>query len=127
MRFFITLSYNGKNYVGWQIQPNGISVQQVLQDALSTILREQTEVVGAGRTDAGVHALGQVAHFQDLDMGAQLGSVLRQVAVHVEHAGVGMAEEADSAAFQAAHGGSGPLPSWRAAPPRGDNPRRERQ
>lgn len=48
-RFFITLSYNGKNYVGWQMQPNGVSVQQVLQDALSTILREQIEVVGAGR------------------------------------------------------------------------------
>ena len=63
MRFFITLSYNGKNYVGWQIQPNGISVQQVLQDALSTILREQTEVVGAGRTDAGVHARKMTAHF----------------------------------------------------------------
>ena len=62
-RFFITLSYNGKNYVGWQIQPNGISVQQVLQDALSTILREQIEVVGAGRTDAGVHARKMVAHF----------------------------------------------------------------
>lgn len=63
MRFFITLSYSGKNYVGWQIQPNGISVQQVLQEALSTILREQIEVVGAGRTDAGVHARKMVAHF----------------------------------------------------------------
>ncbi len=62
-RFFITLAYNGKNYVGWQIQPNGISVQQVLQEALSTILREQIEVVGAGRTDAGVHAREMTAHF----------------------------------------------------------------
>ncbi|MDO5664236.1 MAG: tRNA pseudouridine(38-40) synthase TruA [Bacteroidia bacterium] len=62
-RYFITLSYNGKNYVGWQIQPNGVSVQQVLQDALSTILREPIEVVGAGRTDAGVHARKMVAHF----------------------------------------------------------------
>ncbi len=61
-RFFITLSYNGKNYVGWQIQPNGVSVQQVLQDALSTVLREPVEVVGAGRTDAGVHARKMVAH-----------------------------------------------------------------
>ncbi len=63
MRFFITLSYNGKNYVGWQIQPNGIGVQQVLQDALSTVLREPLEVTGAGRTDAGVHARKMVAHF----------------------------------------------------------------
>lgn len=61
-RFFITLSYNGKNYVGWQIQPNGVSVQQVLQDALSTVLREPVEVVGAGRTDTGVHARKMVAH-----------------------------------------------------------------
>lgn len=63
MRYFITLSYNGKNYVGWQIQPNGISVQEVLQDALSTILREKIEIVGAGRTDAGVHARKMIAHF----------------------------------------------------------------
>ena len=62
-RFFVTLAYNGKNYVGWQIQPNGVSVQEVLQDALSTILREQIEVVGAGRTDAGVHARKMIAHF----------------------------------------------------------------
>lgn len=62
-RFFITLSYNGKNYVGWQIQPNGVSVQQKLQEALSIILRSQVEVVGAGRTDAGVHASKMIAHF----------------------------------------------------------------
>lgn len=66
-RYFISLSYNGKNYVGWQVQPNGLSVQQVLQDALSTILRkQQVEVVGAGRTDAGVHARKMTAHV-DLD------------------------------------------------------------
>ena len=62
-RYFITLSYNGKNYVGWQVQPNGLSVQQVLQDALSTIMREKVEIVGAGRTDAGVHARKMIAHF----------------------------------------------------------------
>ena len=62
-RYFITLSYSGKNYVGWQVQPNGLSVQQVLQDALSTILRERVEIVGAGRTDAGVHARKMIAHF----------------------------------------------------------------
>lgn len=62
-RFFITLSYNGKNYVGWQIQPNGLSVQEKLQYALSTILRSEVEVVGAGRTDAGVHASKMIAHF----------------------------------------------------------------
>ena len=62
-RFFITLSYNGKNYVGWQIQPNGMSVQQALQQALSTILRQEVAVTGAGRTDAGVHAREMIAHF----------------------------------------------------------------
>ncbi len=62
-RYFITFAFNGKNYVGWQVQPNGTSVQQVLQDALSTILRGRVEIVGAGRTDAGVHARRMVAHF----------------------------------------------------------------
>lgn len=62
-RYFITFAYNGKNYVGWQVQPNGTTVQQVLQDALSTILRGRVEIVGAGRTDAGVHARRMVAHF----------------------------------------------------------------
>lgn len=62
-RFFVTLSYNGRNYVGWQIQPNGTSVQQVMQNALSVILRESVQIVGAGRTDAGVHARRMIAHF----------------------------------------------------------------
>jgi tRNA pseudouridine38-40 synthase len=64
MRYFITLSYDGTRYHGWQIQPNGPSVQEKLQWALSTILRqEDIQVTGAGRTDAGVHARMMVAHF----------------------------------------------------------------
>lgn len=63
MRFFITLSYDGTRYHGWQIQPNGNSIQQELQQALSTLLRQPIEVVGAGRTDTGVHAKMMVAHF----------------------------------------------------------------
>ena len=63
-RYFIKLAYNGANYCGWQIQPNGIAVQQRLQEALSTLMRQPIEVVGAGRTDAGVHATGMVAHFE---------------------------------------------------------------
>jgi tRNA pseudouridine38-40 synthase len=63
MRYFITLSYDGTRYHGWQIQPNGLSVQEKLQWALSTILRqEDIQVTGAGRTDAGVHARMMVAH-----------------------------------------------------------------
>ncbi len=62
-RYFIYLSFNGKNYCGWQIQPNGISVQQCLEEALSMLLREKIGVTGAGRTDSGVHAALMVAHF----------------------------------------------------------------
>lgn len=62
-RYFIYLAYDGTNYHGWQIQPNGSSVQETLMKALSTFLRRPVEVVGAGRTDAGVHARLMVAHF----------------------------------------------------------------
>ncbi|MBQ8673425.1 MAG: tRNA pseudouridine(38-40) synthase TruA [Bacteroides sp.] len=62
-RYFIYLSYDGTAYHGWQIQPNGSSVQETLMQALSTLLRRSVEVVGAGRTDAGVHARLMVAHF----------------------------------------------------------------
>ncbi len=63
MRYFISLAYDGTDFHGWQIQPNGNSVQEELQKALSTLMRQPMEVVGAGRTDAGVHARQMVAHF----------------------------------------------------------------
>ncbi|SDS07536.1 tRNA pseudouridine(38-40) synthase TruA [Winogradskyella sediminis] len=63
MRFFIELSYNGKAYHGWQNQPNAISVQEVLEKALSTLLNTDIAIMGAGRTDAGVHASQMFAHF----------------------------------------------------------------
>ena len=63
MRYFVTFSYDGARYHGWQIQPNGDSVQARLQEALSTLLRQEIGVTGAGRTDAGVHARMMVAHF----------------------------------------------------------------
>ena len=62
-RYFIYLSYDGTRYHGWQVQPNGITVQEEIERALSTLLRQKTEIVGAGRTDAGVHARLMVAHF----------------------------------------------------------------
>ena len=62
-RYFIYLAYDGTHYHGWQIQPNGISIQECLMKALATFLRKDTEVIGAGRTDAGVHASLMVAHF----------------------------------------------------------------
>ncbi|MBE0600379.1 MAG: hypothetical protein IH607_01225, partial [Firmicutes bacterium] len=62
-RVLLTISYDGTNYVGWQRQLNGISVQQKLEEALFQLLDTQTPLTGASRTDAGVHALGQCAHF----------------------------------------------------------------
>ena len=63
MRYFIHLAYDGTNYHGWQIQPDANSVQEELQKALSVLIRREIEIVGAGRTDAGVHARRMVAHF----------------------------------------------------------------
>jgi tRNA pseudouridine38-40 synthase len=62
-RYFIYLSYNGTRYCGWQIQPDGVSVQQSIEEVLSIVLRRQINIVGAGRTDAGVHAHMMAAHF----------------------------------------------------------------
>ncbi|MCB0459262.1 MAG: tRNA pseudouridine(38-40) synthase TruA [Flavobacteriaceae bacterium] len=70
MRYFLEIAYNGKNYNGWQIQPNAPSIQETLTNALSTILRKELHIVGAGRTDAGVHASQLFVHFdvdQELD------------------------------------------------------------
>ncbi|MCK8521717.1 tRNA pseudouridine(38-40) synthase TruA [Aquimarina sp. D1M17] len=63
MRYFLELSYKGTPYHGWQRQPNAISVQEVVENSLSTLLREELAVVGAGRTDTGVHAKQIMAHF----------------------------------------------------------------
>lgn len=63
MRYFLYFSYDGTAYHGWQVQPNADTVQQKLNEALSILLRENVETVGAGRTDTGVHASAMVAHF----------------------------------------------------------------
>ncbi|WKD86027.1 tRNA pseudouridine synthase A [Polaribacter huanghezhanensis] len=63
MRYFIELSYLGKNYHGWQVQPDANSIQEELNKAISTVLQEEISVVGAGRTDTGVHASQMFAHF----------------------------------------------------------------
>ncbi|RMB56374.1 tRNA pseudouridine(38-40) synthase TruA [Dokdonia sinensis] len=62
MRYFIELSYFGKSYHGWQRQPNAVTVQQTIEEALSTILRHDLKIMGAGRTDTGVHATQMYAH-----------------------------------------------------------------
>ncbi len=66
MRYFIQLSYNGSAYHGWQIQPNAVTVQETIQDALSKLLNTNISITGAGRTDTGVHAFQMFAHF-DVD------------------------------------------------------------
>ena len=89
MRYFIELSYNGKAYHGWQNQPKAISVQEVLEKALSTLLKEKIAIVGAGRTDTGVHAKQMFTHFDTIvelsfvDLKFKLNSFLpKDIAVH---------------------------------------------
>lgn len=85
MRYKITVEYDGTNLVGWQKQQEGPSVQEFLEQAIEGFSHQKTEVFAAGRTDAGVHALGQVAHF-DLDtklseykMQESLNALLREL------------------------------------------------
>ena len=91
MRYFIELSYKGTNFCGWQLQPNAVTVQGELEKALGLVLREQIRLVGAGRTDSGVHALHFVAHFdasqEGLDTDESLvqklnGITSRDIALH---------------------------------------------
>ena len=66
----LTIAYDGTHYCGWQVQPNGLTIQGVIENALKIYCKEPIRLIGAGRTDSGVHAKGQVAHFrteQDLN------------------------------------------------------------
>jgi tRNA pseudouridine38-40 synthase len=78
-RYFIYLSYDGTNYCGWQNQPNAVSVQQRLEESLSLLLRQPVAIVGAGRTDAGVHAKLMVAHFTPPLWGGALANKLNGI------------------------------------------------
>ncbi|MCL6099160.1 MAG: tRNA pseudouridine(38-40) synthase TruA, partial [Bacteroidetes bacterium] len=60
----LQIQYDGTNYAGWQMQTNAISVQQKIVEAIEVIIKEKVNLIGSGRTDAGVHALGQVANFR---------------------------------------------------------------
>ena len=89
MRYCIKLSYNGADFCGWQVQPDAPSVQQTLEQALSTLLRGTVSVTGAGRTDTGVNAIGYIAHFdaaEGLDaaqLAYKLNAILpRSIVVH---------------------------------------------
>lgn len=75
LKYFIQLSYNGTEFHGWQVQPNAITVQELINKAFSTIFRRSVEIVGAGRTDTGVHAEQMFAHVElseDFDKGVLL-------------------------------------------------------
>ncbi len=76
MRYFIKLAYHGASFIGWQSQPKGHSVQGAIQEALSTIFQRSTDIVGCGRTDAGVHASMFYAHF-DMDQPLPQDAVFR--------------------------------------------------
>jgi tRNA pseudouridine38-40 synthase len=82
MRYFFEIGYNGSNYHGWQNQKNAIGVQQIVEDALSKLLREETAIVGSGRTDTGVHCVQQFfhadiqQHFNPMDLVHKLNSFL---------------------------------------------------
>ena len=62
-RIKLVVSYDGTAYCGWQLQPNGVTIEEVLNKALSSLLKEDIQVIGASRTDSGVHAMGNVAVF----------------------------------------------------------------
>ena len=79
-RIKLIVAYDGTNYCGWQVQPNGITVQEVLNQALSDLFAKKIACIGASRTDAGVHALGNVAVFDtDARMPAD------RIALHSTH------------------------------------------
>lgn len=67
MRFFIKLAYKGTKYFGWQLQPNNVTVQGIVENALSVFFKQEIKVIGAGRTDTGVHAREYYAHFDLVD------------------------------------------------------------
>lgn len=83
MRYFLEFSYNGKNYFGWQRQPKQISIQEILENALFTLLRQPVALTGAGRTDTGVHAMQMFAHFDyENDLPADLAHRLNSFLPH---------------------------------------------
>src|SRR4051794_24298420 len=81
-RYRLTLEYDGTPFVGWQRQDNGRSVQAALEAAIQKLSGERVAVIGAGRTDAGVHALGQAAHF-DLGKTFEPGKVRDALNYHL--------------------------------------------
>ena len=88
-RYKLNIEYDGSGFVGWQRQANGMSVQQTLEDAVRAFSGETVTLFGAGRTDSGVHALGQVAHF-DLSRNFTSDKVRDALNFHVRPQAVGV-------------------------------------
>ncbi|MBN1324917.1 MAG: tRNA pseudouridine(38-40) synthase TruA [Alphaproteobacteria bacterium] len=86
-RYKLTLEYNGTNLIGWQENPGGVSVQSLVQDAIFKFSGQNVNVYSAGRTDAGVHALGMIAHF-DLDAGTDGNIVHRAINFYLKKTNV---------------------------------------
>ena len=82
MRYRLIVEYDGREFVGWQRQENGLGVQAVIEDAIEKYAGERVTLFGAGRTDAGVHALGQVAHF-DLERDDPTDTVRDAINFHI--------------------------------------------
>ena len=95
MRYRLTLEYDGTPFVGWQRQDNGPSVQGALEAAIEKLSGERVTVTGAGRTDAGVHALGQVAHF-DLAKTFEPGKIRDALNYHLRPDPVSVLEAAEA-------------------------------
>jgi tRNA pseudouridine38-40 synthase len=81
-RYKIKIEYDGTSFVGWQFQKNGLSIQEVLQKAIFNLSSEKVDVIGAGRTDSGVHALEQIAHF-DLEKKIEKKKLLSGLNKHI--------------------------------------------
>ncbi|MEQ9466065.1 MAG: tRNA pseudouridine(38-40) synthase TruA [Ekhidna sp.] len=103
VRYFMDISYRGTHFSGWQIQPNGVTVQAEIEKALGILLQKETPITGSGRTDAGVHAARQIAHFdaESIDPDQlifKLNSFLGEdIAVH----GIRLVKDDVSARFEA--------------------------
>ncbi|HTO41967.1 MAG TPA: tRNA pseudouridine(38-40) synthase TruA [Rhizomicrobium sp.] len=96
MRYRLTIEYDGGPFFGWQRQDNGPSVQGALEQAIEKFCGESITVIGAGRTDSGVHALGQVAHF-DIDKVVNADKLRDALNYHVRPAPVAVLEAAQAA------------------------------
>ena len=78
-RYQILIEYVGVDFIGWQIQPKGKSVQKLIQLKISRLLKEKIKLVGSGRTDAGVHAIEQSAHFDTKNKIENLNKFLKSI------------------------------------------------